>query len=62
MQEASNFQTITMEEIPPAYTPEWLTSHYLLQMQDPRPLNRGGPAQLLTIHPTESGRRATLNR
>jgi len=62
VQEASNCQTITMEEIPPAYTPEWLAGHYLLQMQDPRPLNRGGPAQLLTIHPTESARRATLNR
>jgi hypothetical protein len=61
VQEVSNCQTITMEEIPPAHAPEWLTSHYLLQMQDPRPLNSGGPAQLLTIHPTESARRATLN-
>ncbi len=61
MQEMSNCHTITMEEIPPAHIPEWLTSHFLQQMQDPRPLNRGGPAQLLTIHPTESARRATLN-
>jgi len=61
VQEKSSSPTITMEEIPPAHVPEWLSLHFEEQMQDPRSLNRGGPAQLLTIHPTESARRATLN-
>ena len=52
---------ITMEEIPPAATPLWLISHFESQLRDPRSMTQGGPPQLLTIHPTESSRRAALN-
>ena len=50
-----------MEEIPPATTPLWLISHFESQLRDPRSMTQGGPPQLLTIHPTESSRRAALN-
>jgi hypothetical protein len=54
--------SLTMEEIPPGYSPGWLLSHFLHQSQDPRSLNQGGPSQLLIIHSTEASRRATLNQ
>ena len=54
--------SLTMEEIPPGANPLWVMSHFEAQLQDPRPQNQGGPSQLLTIHPTESSRRAALNR
>ncbi|MDP7313039.1 MAG: hypothetical protein QF831_06335, partial [Candidatus Thalassarchaeaceae archaeon] len=61
MSSPNNSPSLTMEEIPPATTPLWLISHFEAQLQDPRPQNQGGLSQLLTIHPTEPSRRATLN-
>ena len=51
-----------MEEIPLGTNLDWLESHFQSQLINPQSLQRGGPPQILTIHPTESSRRETLNQ
>ncbi len=56
-----NIGSITMEEVTDARVPDWLRSHFVKQVLDPRRPEDGGPGKLLTIYATEASRRDSLS-